>query len=393
MNAHEIEADALNELSIAKVGLMSKENCTFFASVCLSLEHKLDWNCDTAYTNGKMCGYHPEFFLSQPPEVRVSNVFHETGHVFCQHIDRCQGRDWGLWNQATDHAVNLIAKKAGLTIPTGWLCDIRFTGMSAEEIYDILLAEQPPQPPQQPPQLPPGPCRGAGSTTLGPDLIKPATPEEAAAIKNDIDTILVQAAMQSKMAGDKPGSIPADIERYVENLLNPKVPWHRLMSSYARKFSKQDYTFAKPNRRFFPDYYLPSRHSEKMDRCAFIVDASASVNDAEFSHMLNETASFMKQLQPEKIDFIQFATRIRSNDELKSIKDIEKVNFINGGGTRIAPVLEWVIKNKPVVAVIFTDGKFSMPELRPKTPILWIIHGNTEWTAPFGRVIHFDFDA
>ena len=376
-----VEAEFVKALSIAKIGFYEQDNCTFFASVCLSLTHKIDWSCPTAYTNGIIVGYNPEFFLSQSLDVRKSNVFHEVAHVFLQHVARCLDRDFQLFNISCDHAANLIGKAAGFTIPSGWFCDPRFTGMSAEQIYDILLAEQPDQSTNQP--------QFGG---LGADLRQPETAEEAAAIKAEIDTILVQATMQSKMAGDATGSIPEEIERYVKELINPKVPWHKLMLAYARKFSKESYSMSKPNRRFFPDFYLPSRHSEKMDRCAFIVDASGSVTDDEFSHMILETTSFMKQLQPEKIDFIQFSTEIKSNNELKSIKDVGKVDFINGGGTKIGPVFDWIIENKPVVAVIFTDGCFHMPELHPKTPILWIIHNNPEWTASFGRVIHFEFD-
>lgn len=371
---------AYQALSKAKIGLMSKDGCAFFASVCLSMKHLIDEECPTAYTNGLMCGYNPTFFLAYSPEYRESTVFHETGHVCLQHPSRCGDRDFQLWNIAGDHVINLIAKNMGFSIPNDWLCDSRFTGMSTEEIYDILVKEN-----QKNPE------KLSNTNPLNNDIRLPDTEEKATAIKDEVDGILIQAAMQGKMAGEDPGNIPGEVARHIEKLLNPKIPWYRLMRSYARKFSKENYSLQKRNRRF-PDHILPSRYSEKMASCAFIVDASGSVNDNQFSHMINETSAFIKDLEPEIIDFIQFDTKIKTNDKVKTLADLRAVNFHGRGGTRIAPVFDWIIENKPVVSVIFTDGFFAMPELRPKTPILWIIHSNPTWTAPVGRVIHFEFD-
>ena len=380
--------EAVNKaLSVAKVDVLGRDDCTFFATVCLSMQHIWDNDCDTAWTNGRLCAYNPDFFWGLVADVRASVVFHEVGHVWLDHAGRCGDRNPLWWNWAGDQVINNIAKAIGFVIPDDWLCDARFIGMSTEQIYDVYEQEQQNQPqPQQ------GAFGEVGSTAIGPDLKKPATPEEAAAIKAELDMILVQAAMQSKMAGDTPGSVPGDVQRYVDELLKPKIPWHRLMVAYARKFDKGVYTFSKLNRRYFPDHMMPSSREEKMDRCAFIVDSSGSVTDDEFNHMVSETACFMKTLRPETVDFIQFDTQIKTNDPLKSVKDLQKVNFTGKGGTQIAPVLKWIIENKPVVAVIFTDGYFHFPTLKPKTPILWIIHGNPTWTAPFGKVIHFEFD-
>ena len=49
-----------------------------------------------------------------------------------------QGR-W--WNAAQDHEINLALEREGWTVPGGALLDRRFTGMTAEEILPILVAE------------------------------------------------------------------------------------------------------------------------------------------------------------------------------------------------------------------------------------------------------------
>jgi predicted metal-dependent peptidase len=50
------------------------------------------------------------------------------------------------------------------------------------------------------------------------------------------------------------------------------------------------------------------------------------------------------------------------------------------------------MENKPDWLVIFTDGCFNFPSIRPKCPVIWIIHRNPGWKAPFGKTIHIEFE-
>jgi len=66
-----------------------------------------------------------------------------------------------------------------------------------------------------------------------------------------------------------------------------------------------------------------------------------------------------------------------------------RIDFRGRGGTAIDPVMEWGQKNKPDVLVVFTDGYFRPASFDPGVPVIWIIHDNPKWTAPFGKVIHY----
>jgi predicted metal-dependent peptidase len=399
MDSEESEYDldaCRDQLSLAKIRIMTEKNSVFFSTVVLRMDHEIkeDIGVDghgrpikTAATDGLKCYYHPEFWSGLTQEERAGLVLHETMHVILEHPLRRMERHPGKYNDAGDYAANLIIDQAGFELPTGGLLDYAYENMSTEEIYDLL-----PEPPEDD-----GNNHGG---SIGMDLLDPfegMTPAEkekaAKKMQQDIDDILVQATVASRTAGDAPGTIPGHIERYVEELLNPKIPWYRYMHQFKRALARDDYSFRRPNRRFLPDMILPGRDGEKMDRCAFIVDASGSVSDEEFSHMIGETAKFMKDLRPELVNFIQFDTHIKTNDELRTLRDLRKVDFHGRGGTRIDEVFEWINENKPVVSVIFTDGYFNMPEENlPKTPIIWIIHDNPTWESPVGKVIHFEYD-
>ena len=73
--------------------------------------------------------------------------------------------------------------------------------------------------------------------------------------------------------------------------------------------------------------------------------------------------------------------------QVKVIMDIE---FIGGGGTNIQELIDWVRDNKPEVTLIFTDGNFHIPNFNGVcTDIIWLIEGNTEWSIPYGKIIHY----
>ena len=360
-------------LSKAKIQLMSRPDSAFFTTVCFSLKHIWDETAPTAYTDGKVIGFNPKFFMEhcKNSEERVGLLLHETLHVALLHIlplpaGWCPDKA----NIAQDHVINLMLLERGFKLPSGGHHDPKFTGMSWHEVYK-LLPDKPGKPQMSDVR------HGSGD------------PVAMEALTQDIQNILVRAAVQSKMSGDKPGSIPGDIQIFLNGLLNPKLPWHRLLQKYLQNFAKNDYSFKKPNRRFFPKYHLPSLYGESLIDLAVAVDISGSVSDADFHVFVTEIASVLRMMKPEKITLIQFDTEIKSIDELRSIKDLMNVKFIGRGGTAIEPVLEWADKAKPQLLMVFTDGEFRFHRTESKGEKLWLIHNNAKFTAPYGKVIHY----
>lgn len=364
--------EAAKALSKAKIHLMGHPDSTFFSVVCLSLEHVWNDRIPTAATDGRQIMYNTEFFMSLSASERVSLLLHETLHVVFQHMLRLGDRKHGKWNRAADYAINLIIDKAGFPIPENWLLDDMYDGMSAEAIYDILEDDP--------------------SDDDSDDLVYTDVGTDPS-LQGQIDDILVQAAQQSQMAGDKPGSIPGELERYIKDLTNPQIPWHRIMASFFSKMAKIDYSFKKPNRRFMSQkIIMPALSGEKLCTGAIAVDVSGSVSEEQFKHFISETASIIRNQQPDSIHFMQFDTDIKTNDELKNLQDLKKVDFKGWGGTKIDPVLKWAKDNKPSWLIVFTDGEFNLPDFKPDCPVIWVIHStNREFKCPYGKIIKYVF--
>jgi predicted metal-dependent peptidase len=98
----------------------------------------------------------------------------------------------------------------------------------------------------------------------------------------------------------------------------------------------------------------------------------------------------MRMMKPKQILFGQFDTEIKSVEKINDLRDMSKIQFTGRGGTCIEPVIEWANKNKPQLLMVFSDGDFNFPEVQTKVPTIWLVYNNPNFTAPFGKVIHYE---
>lgn len=368
MTTHSI-TDCQEALSKAKIQLMTKPDSVFFFSLCFSLKHVFSDEVPTACTDGKQIIYNPDFFMGLDKEERIFLLLHETLHCAYMHMVRLNERDPRKWNKAADHVINLQLIERGYKMPQGGLADRQYTGMYTEQVYNLI------------PDNKEEPFDG--------DLI-PGDAETDSKTTSEMQDVLVRASLQSKMAEDRPGTIPGEIEVFLNRLLNPKLPWNRILQKYLQTFNKNDYSYRRPNRRYFPDHYLPSLYSNSLINITIAVDISGSVSDSDFLQFVSETHSILKMMKPECITFIQFDTEIHSIDRVKNVQELMKLSFTGRGGTDITPVIEWANQNKPQLLMVFTDGFFRSPGIQTKVPTAWLIHNNPNFAAPFGKVIHYE---
>lgn len=377
-----MQKDIQKELDRTKVALMQTKEAVFFTTIVFSLKFRWDDTIPTASTNGHDLRMNPDFFLKASKAQRVFVLVHEANHVAYDHMGRLGKRDMALWNKAADHVINLMLKARGFEMWDWVLCDPRFTDMSTEQVYKILEAEKCQQPnPMQDIELPSLP--GDGNA-------KPI-PMDPAAHQRHIENILIRASTQARMAG-QPGSVPGEVELFLQNLLRPRLPWQQILRREVGQTAKNAYSWNKPNRRFMPHMYLPSLHSQAPAELTCYVDISGSVSDEQFHIFVSEMAGALRMFHLTKLRIVQFDTAIKHDDTVNSLAALKNIKFTGRGGTWIEPVFEHIEKHKPKLSAIFTDGGFDMPDTHPKSRILWLINDNPDWTADFGAVTHFNTD-
>lgn len=387
-------------LSRAKIKLMLKKDVAFFAT--LILQTPVYWvtadEVDTAATNGINLYINPDFFLGLEPEERLFLILHEIMHNVYNHNTRRGFRDPDTWNEAADYVINDELIQRNFKMPKGGLHNVDYRDMSADEVYEILMDRknkgghnQPsPWPDLKEPQANgsgnQSPSSGNGSQT--PSMSQPTAEE----IEEHNKNLLTQATQASQMAGDKAGTVPGSLQRELDDLLYPKLPWDIILQKFLFSLSKDDYSWRKPNRRFISQgIILPSLYSEGIGKIDFAIDTSGSVSREDFNRFISEIGYVFQRFNPKEIGIMQFDSVLQSNDKVVSMHDFMKLEFQGGGGTQIEPVLEAYKESSAKALIVLTDGYlYHGEELDPKKPVVWCIYDNPRFVPNFGTAIHFD---
>ncbi len=378
----------------------------FFAPGIARLPVVFDDVTETACTDGKEVRFGTKFFDSLTDDQVVTVLCHEVCHCMLGHLWRAAaGCDWEQWNIATDHAVNLMLKEFSAQVMAGGLADPfpfpdpqdaycadpQYAGLAEEVIYGKL------------PKRPPGgggnkPGKGgkagqgkpgAGSMPSFGQMTQPKNPTPAnkqaqKQLANQWQNALVQAAQMAKGRGDLPGSM----ERLIDGIINPKVPWQEILRSWLREQASDDWDFTQPAPEYSDgDFLMPSMRSEKIGTVVFATDTSGSINHDLLKVFQGEKQNCMDDMRPSKVVDIYCDTAINLVKEYQAGDTIGK-QAPGGGGTSFVPVWEHIetMPERPKAIVYLTDldGDFGSD---PGVPVIWVT-----WTkggnAPFGEVVY-----
>lgn len=359
----------------AKIKLLMLKNSTFITTVLFSLV--LEWTdkVPTAGVDGKTMYVNPDFWLKLSLELQMSLLAHETWHVAFNHMFRGKTFNKSKYNRAADYVINIMLRDDNYAIGDTWLCEPQYRHMSTNEVYALLPDE---------PEDEQGGAGGMLSDIMDPDE------ETADEVKQQVEDILIKAAMSSKLQGDASGTIPGDIQVVLEDLLNPKLDWRTILQNYFSSYSKNDFTFKRPNRRFMPDYYLPSLHSENLGEVGIAVDTSGSVSNKEFAIFLTEINDIKEKLNPLLTTIIDFDTSIKHVHKLSPDESVQGLPFAGRGGTELDCVFDYYTKDKPTVLIVFSDLWCDQIHDDPGYPVVWICTDHTEATVNFGKLIHYN---
>ncbi|UZA02945.1 DUF2201 family putative metallopeptidase [Moraxella bovis] len=360
-----------NLVSYAKIRLFNQSGMAFTSSLCSMLETVITDEVPYGATNGKQLLINPKTFMELTDNEQVFLLAHETLHVAYIHTLRRDDRDHQIFNMACDYVINLELVNQGMTMIQGVLLDRKYHGMSSEEVYDLLIKDNKPKP----------------NNPLGDDII----PSDETATE-EITGKIIQAVHQAQRSNNY-GSVPDGVKRYIENLHKPKINWKAVLKRFMLNAGKADYSWKKPRKKLLNQgFYLPSINSFGLSKVTFAIDTSGSVDDEMFGQFISEIHHVFKQLNPDSIDLMLFDTSVKVHKPIKSINELKKVELIGCGGTKLVDTLEKYKKTDSKALIVITDGYFNTRLVNPKKPVLWVIFDNPQFTAPFGKVIHFKLE-
>ena len=191
------------------------------------------------------------------------------------------------------------------------------------------------------------------------------------------------------MADKAAGEIPDEINRLIDELINPKLDWRQLLDRYVSDRVKTDYSWSRPNKRFMPKHYLPSMYSETIGNITFAIDTSGSMTDEELKEILSEIASIQEVYKPKEITIIDCDSKIHNVYSIDEHTDILDLKFSGGGGTSFYPVINYCDEHVPNVLVYFTDLYATPIKNSVEYDILWICNSEHE-AATIGETIYLN---
>lgn len=344
---------------------------------------------ELAATDGSNIYYNPEFLDACTVEEVMTVLAHEVGHDSLLHSLRLGARNADLFNQAADHAINIMLEdqkfQCPKSVPGGWLCDkASYKGWSADRIYDDLRRKQkdkPKQPqggqgkpgapgagtPQNAKGGKPGPQQPGKDWLHGDVLRAPAKDEAAqAAAEQAAKQRVAAAANMARMAGKLTG----DLERMVNEFLEAKVPWTDVLRDHMMRIVRARDNWSRRNRRF-GNVYLPTRRSVQMGPIIFIPDTSGSMMGDDTEKTCSEMAHCAMQTQPESIRVCWADTKVKSEQIFSPSEfSFAALKPVGGGGTDMRVPLEYVEQYDPQVVVLMTDGYTPWPDTPCPFPVI-----------------------
>jgi len=338
------------------------------------------------YINTKRLDYDEMIFV----------MAHEMLHAALQHDTRCQGRDPFLWNVSCDYVINhwLVEMGVGSLPKSGGLLDPSLTGLSAESIYDRIVADL--RRYRKHPTF-----RGAA---LG-DILDDGTWR----VSGDglrLDQFYRQALQQGLYYHEEQrrGLVPAGLVAEIRALAHPPIPWDVELARWLDNWFQpleRGRTFARPSRRqsATPDIPRPSwvvKYPLDSRTFGVVLDTSASmwwtarknalVNIDLLGKALGAIASYALSRDVPAVRLV-FCDAMAYDQGYLPAEDIAgRVKLHGQGGTVLQPAIQ-ILEKAPdfprdAPILIITDGEcdilkisrehaFLLPEARslPFPPI------------------------
>ena len=364
------------KLDTAMAKLFLKE--PFYAGILMRLK-VVPQNIGTFATDGRKLFYDPKMLDEWNANELEGVLKHEATHVMALHPLRKAAREnHKLWNICCDAEVNHMLAQCshGTTMPQG---SIPGDERLAEDIYADIDENGGGKI---------GDGEGGWCEVRQPEL---APGEDPAEVAREVEGIVREAAAQARMWGN----LPAGVEQYLDELLNPSVDWETILRNFVEGFYEPFSDWASPNRRYVHKGVILPGNSRRRTFAdvALAVDVSGSMLGGELQQACGEVAHIIHECYGGdcEIPVIWFDT----DYNLDIISAGDEMVPKGGGGTDFDAVMRCFVEEQlpQKGLIVITDGYADMNiNPQPDVPVMWAVFGEyaKQFTPPFGEVVQLE---
>lgn len=368
---HAMYKEAEDRLETARARILLSH--AFFGSLLCMGPIRLIESIPTAMASARRLYFNPKFVMSLDMAELIGLMVHEIMHVALGHAVRVGSRDHLIWNIACDAIINAICKANGLKLPKGGVSILDAEKVSEEEMYSTLIS---------------GGWNSKNSFTpdisyddLDDDDDFPMSEAEKADIINEMRGRVSVAMAHARTAGQ----MPAGLDRIVENLMQPLVPWQEQLRHYAEQVVRSGETWAIRSRRV-RSVYMPGHRSNAMGEVGVITDTSGSLSSDELDQLCSEIVGIVEAVNPERVRIMWADAAVAGEQEFQRGEPLD-LRPKGGGGTDMRIPLQAMAAYDPVVVILLTDGGTPWPDVPPPYPLIVVC--TTSLPVPIGDVVRF----
>ena len=294
--------------------------------------------------DGRVVYYNERLMRYYTPESRLFYIAQQLLHLQLRHALRGRGRNPRAWKKATDAVVNAMLRADGFEVPEDALLRPEGASMSAEDLYEVLLAEG----------------EGAAETE---DSQTPL------AVPNAPDPGSKKAGRES--AAQERAIDDPELAAIIAGLAELLEPSMQLDFDWFEGTTIRDGMLRQEFRAY------PVAHAE------IVLDTSASVDSELLRAFVRGVKGLLRSDAVVRVGC--FDTRFYGFQDIRSDDDIRKLRLSGAGGTDFNAAIH-AFTGDAENRIIFTDGFAEMPEER--CDAIWVVYGNTVIHPRGGRVLY-----
>jgi predicted metal-dependent peptidase len=410
------------------------KNYPFFGLILSRLKTVPSFDIPTmAVDNNNNIYINPHFtmnVLTFPETIGV--LMHEAFHHINQTFYRRKQKHTKLWNIATDYIMNRDILTMGAQLPSlglnpklngtdntwriDWLDNLDITDMTAEELYNVLLAKQEAGGNKisnnideatrkqedfdrhiEPGEAPPGSIEVPSDEEVYKPNKDDGKTEEEKEVKRKTVVSQIAEEIRRHKTNSGSGSTPRSFD--FNKILQPKTNWKSLLRNFISKNGSTEYTWSRPAKRALAvGYYAPKERyiKDKLD-IVIAIDTSGSIPNKVVHTFLYEVLKLNTMFKADiKVLFYHDAVykEIKINHTTPNSQILNEIDNtkLQAGGNTESCIKAYLTKQgitKLNGFLLFTDGYIqSTPDFPQAKHNLFMIvnNGSDEIVKKFGPV-------
>ena len=205
---------------------------------------------------------------------------------------------------------------------------------------------------------------------------KPNMGDDKGISSSRAENIRTKTAVEIQKHQRSRGDVSADLARWAEEILNPKVDWRKELASLVRRNTAKlsgmkDYSYSRPSRRASvlkstgSGVILPAMRKPEPPKVSIVVDTSGSMSADDLSWCLAEINGVLESVRSSSRKVPVFACDANVGSA-KRVRKASEIELVGGGGTDMTIGIKAAIglsgEAKPDIVIVLTDGYTPWPQ-------------------------------